>query len=260
MKKNAGTVGQPKRTDAYRMLSSFDSDHTFVLAFDYRGFGRTKGSPTEEGVLNDGIAVVKWVLEVAQVPSRHIVFVSQSLGTAVASAVASHFIDQAPKIEFAGIVLCAPFVDAPTAFQNYSIAGIVPLLAPLRVLRPLRNWFVQQFPDPWRTLDRVRNLARKSDRLRLTFVHATNDMTIPPSQTDELFYAAVSAAQDRDLTRQEIDQKKEVIDLGDGGWTHIWTDGGRVIRKDILRHGGMDTDTLDTPLGSLTKAKAITRS
>jgi abhydrolase domain-containing protein 12 len=221
------------------MLSSFDSEHTFALAFDYRGFGRTQGSPTEAGILDDAIAVVKWALDTAKVPSNRIVFVSQSLGTAIASAVASHFIDQTPKIEFAGIVLCAPFVDAPTAFQNYSIGGVIPLLAPLRVLSPLRNWFIRQFPDPWKTNERTRNLVRKSDRLRLTFVHATNDMTIPPSQTDELFYQAAEATRDGDLTRQEIDQNREEFDLGEGGWTHLWTSGDKIIRKDILRYGGM---------------------
>jgi abhydrolase domain-containing protein 12 len=255
MKKNAGTVGQPKRTDAYRMLSSFDSNHTFVLAFDYRGFGRTQGSPTEEGVLHDAIAVVNWALEVGRVPSRRITFVSQSLGTAIATAAASHFIDQTPKVEFAGIVLCAPFVDAPTAFQNYSIGGIVPLLAPLRILPPLRNWFVRQFPDPWKTSGRTRNLVRKSERLRLSFVHATNDMTIPPSQTDELFYMAVEASQEGNLTRQEIDLRRETIDLVDGGWTHLWTAGDKIIRKDILLHGGMDIGFWMIALLLLTKLK-----
>jgi abhydrolase domain-containing protein 12 len=239
MKQNAGTLGQPKRVDAYRMLSSFDSNHTFVLAFDYRGFGKSRGSPTEEGVLKDAIAAVKWALDVAHVPSNRIVFVSQSLGTAIASAVASHFVDQIPKVEFAGIVLCAPFVDAATAFQIYSIGGIIPLLAPLRVLPPLRNWFVRQFPDPWKTSERTRNLVLKSDRLRMTFVHATNDMTIPHSQTDELFYIAADASQDESLTKEKIDRQKERIDLGDGGWTELWRNGGKVIRKDILRYGGM---------------------
>jgi abhydrolase domain-containing protein 12 len=182
--------------------------------------------------------VVEWALEVAQVPSHRIAFVSQSLGTAVASAVASHFIDKSPKIEFAGVVLCAPFTDAPAAFQNYSIGGIVPLLAPLRAIPPLRNWFIRQFPDPWKTSDRTQNLVRKSDRLRLTFVHATNDMTIPPSQTDELFYLAADATVGGGLTRREIEQRIETINLGDGGWTHIWSRGDKVIRKDILRYGG----------------------
>jgi len=224
------------------MLSAIDSDHTFVLAFDYRGFGRTKGAPTEAGVLNDAVAVVTWALDVLQVLPRSIVFVSQSLGTAIASAVASHFINQSPKTEFAGIVLCAPFVDAPTAFQNYSIGGILPLLAPLRVLSPLRNWFSRQFPDPWNTSQRVRNLVKKSDRLRLTLVHATNDMTVPPSQTDQLFYAAVAATKDGGLTNQDIDQRREVIDLGDGGWTHSWKSGDKIIRKDILRYGGIESE------------------
>jgi abhydrolase domain-containing protein 12 len=150
------------------------------------------------------------------------------------------FIDQTPKTEFAGIILCAPFVDAPTSFQNYSIGGVVPLLAPLRVLPPLRVWFTKHFPDPWKTSDRTRNLVRKSDRLRMTFVHAVNDMTIPPSQTDELFYIAVGASQDGNLTREEIDQSKEMIDLGDGGWTHSWKRPDKIIRKDILRYGGME--------------------
>ena len=36
---NAGTVGQARRTDAYRMISSGTSIPIYVLAFDYRGFG-----------------------------------------------------------------------------------------------------------------------------------------------------------------------------------------------------------------------------
>jgi abhydrolase domain-containing protein 12 len=222
------------------MLSTLDSDHTFVLAFDYRGFGRTRGAPTEAGILSDAIAVVTWALEVLQVSPRSIVFVSQSLGTAIASAVASHFIDQSPKTQFAGVVLCAPFVDAPTAFQNYSIGGVLPLLAPLRVLPPLRAWFSRQFPDLWNTSQRVRNLVQKSDRLRLTLVHATNDMTIPPSQTDQLFYVAAAATKEGGLTNTEIDEMREVIDLVDGGWTHSWKSGDKVIRKDILKYGGME--------------------
>ena len=63
-------------------------------------------------------------------------------------------------------------------------------------------------------------------------------MTIPLSQTDELFYVAVDATQGGGLTEQEIDQRKDVIDVGDGGWTHLWISGDKFIRKDILPHGG----------------------
>lgn len=60
------------------------------------------------------------------------------------------------------------------------------LLASLRVLTPLRNRVVRLFPDPLKTSDHIRDLVRKSAGLHLTFAHATNDVTIPPSQTDEL--------------------------------------------------------------------------
>ena len=56
---NAGTVGQTGRTEAYRSISAGNSDHIFVLAFDYRGFGYSPGQPTEYGLISDAITVVQ---------------------------------------------------------------------------------------------------------------------------------------------------------------------------------------------------------
>lgn len=60
-----------------------------VLAFDYRGYGRSEGSPTEEGVLADGRAARKWFAERAGVPEKQIVLMGESLGGAVAVALAA---------------------------------------------------------------------------------------------------------------------------------------------------------------------------
>ena len=51
------------------MISSGTPKPVFVLAFDYRGFGGSTGSPTEGTLAQDAIDVIKWVIEVAHIPA-----------------------------------------------------------------------------------------------------------------------------------------------------------------------------------------------
>jgi abhydrolase domain-containing protein 12 len=220
------------------MVSSGVTGDVYVLAFDYRGFGNSTGSPTESGMITDAISVISWAMNVAGVSSDRIVLLAQSLGTALATAAASHFISLPTRIEFAGLVVCAAFPDAPTVFQAYSIGGYLPILAPLRTITFLQTWFERRFKDTWKTSNRVEALVRKSDKLTLTFIHATSDPIIPWRLTNELFYKAVSATTEEELTSEEIEEKRETTQLGDGGWTHIYRTGNKTIRTDIVRHGG----------------------
>ena len=235
---NAGTVGQTRRTDAYRMISSGTSNPSYVLAFDYRGFGSSTGTPTEGKLTQDAIDVIRWVIEVANIPADRIVLVAQSLGTALACAAANYFIDKEPKVEFAGIILCATFTDAATVFLNYSICGYLNLLAPLRQSNTLITWFTQQITDTWKSADRIAKVVRKSSRLRMTFVHATNDSVIPWTQADRLFHLAVNVLEDGDLNAQIIDERRRTIDLGEGGWIHSWDNERKSVQEVIVKHGG----------------------
>jgi len=226
------------------MVPSGASDKIFVLAFDYRGFGYSTGSPTEDGCITDAISVIKWAMEVANVSPDRIVLLAQSIGTALASGAAVHFITAEPKVEFAGIVLCAAFTEASSLFLNYSLKGRVPLLAPLKYFPSMQSWFRRQIKDTWKTSDRLVILVKKSDRLRLTFLHATGDQIIPWRNCNDLFYVAVSAANEREITRAEIDESKENFDLGEGGWASIWTSGDKIIRQNVVKHGGMSRSPL----------------
>ena len=158
---NAGTVGQTSHTDAYRMISSGTSKPVYVLAFDYQGFGSSTGTPTEGSLTQDAIDVIRWVIEVAHIPADRIVLVAQSLGTALACAAASHFIDKEPKVEFAGIVLCATFTDAATVFLHCFIGGYFNLLGPLRQSNTLMRWFTRQIRDTWKSADRIAKIIEK---------------------------------------------------------------------------------------------------
>lgn len=224
------------------MVSSGASEQIFVLAFDYRGFGCSTGSPTEDGLITDAISVIKWAMEVANVSPNRIVLVAQSIGTGLASAAAAHFVTSQPKIEFSGIVLCAAFTEASSVFMDFRLKGFIAPLAPLRYFPILEAWFNRNIKDTWKSSDRLVSLVKKSDRLRLTLVHATSDQVIFWGNCNDLFYTTVHAADERELTNAEIDESKETRLLGDGGWTCCWVAGDKVIRQNVLKHGGKSYD------------------
>ncbi|MCJ1391027.1 hypothetical protein MMC18_003888 [Xylographa bjoerkii] len=239
---NAGTVAQGWRTDTYRALAAAAADKVHVLTVDYRGFGYSTGSPTEEGLIVDGVTLVNWALEVANIPPDRIVIVGQSLGTAVATAVTEHFIVQR-QIEFAGVALIAAFSDLPTLMLTYAAGGVVPFLSPLRIYPKVQQFFSHRIKDTWRTRDRLANMVRHSRKLDLVLIHAKNDYDIPWSHSNALFYAAANATSERGMNPKLIDGIKQHVDLGAQGWTNIWTaandhDGFKRIQQIILRRGG----------------------
>lgn len=239
---NAGTVGQGWRTDTYRALSSGASSEIHVLAFDYRGFGLSTGSPTEQGLITDGIAIVNWALKVAKIPPERIVFVGQSLGTAVATAVTEHFC-VTHGTHFAGLVLVAGFADLPKLVTTYAIGGVIPILSPLRPYPRIQSFFSRKVVDTWETATRLTTFMRCSRRANLAIIHARDDFDIHYSHADMLFYAAANGTSEQGLTIQQMDQAKVHEDLGMAGWQNTWTaagiDGGtKRIRQLIVRHGG----------------------
>ena len=156
---NSATLAQQRRTEEYRSYASGASGKIFVLAFDYRGFGSSSGTPSEPGLLSDAEAVIDWALNTAKIPSSRIVLLGHSLGTAVVSGIAHQY----AKIgtEFAGLILCAAFTNAGGAFASYSIGGVVPVLAPIKLSPPLQAWFSSKMRDTWHSDDRLAEIARK---------------------------------------------------------------------------------------------------
>jgi len=55
-----------------------------VLIFDYRGYGRSEGKPSERGILEDGRAARAWLANREKVPEEKLVVMGESLGGAVA--------------------------------------------------------------------------------------------------------------------------------------------------------------------------------
>ena len=125
-----GTVGSGYRVPNYRALSAGNPSKIHVLTVDYRGFGYSTGSPSEEKLILDARAIVDWPIDVAGIPASRILIFGQSMGTAVSLALSEHYALQSPPVAFAGTVLVAPFVDVATLVSTYRIAGTIPILSP----------------------------------------------------------------------------------------------------------------------------------
>jgi abhydrolase domain-containing protein 12 len=177
----------------------------------------------------------------AGIPSDRIVILGQSLGTGVTSAIASHYVEASPQVEFSGIVLVAGFSDMPTLMETYAIGGYVSLLSPFKHYPTLQQWLGKQMHDTWDSTSRLANLAKKSEKLRLTIIHAENDWDIPWKHADALFYSAVNGTSEKGLTVEEINASKTKEDLDSSGYRYTWKDNRRTIREQILKHGGEST-------------------
>lgn len=80
---NGGTLA-----DRADLFGKMVADGSGLLAIDYRGYGGSTGSPTEQGLLIDGETAFAKVAAEGASPSR-LVIVGESLGSAVAIAVAA---------------------------------------------------------------------------------------------------------------------------------------------------------------------------
>lgn len=76
-----------------------------VFAFDYRGYGQSKGRPTEKGTYLDAEAALAWLAKRGHAPSNVIVF-GESLGGGIAAELATHQ-------PVGGVVLQSTFTSIP---------------------------------------------------------------------------------------------------------------------------------------------------
>lgn len=133
-----------------------------VFAFDYRGYGRSAGQPTEKGLYKDVRAAYRHLVEELGEPAERVILFGQSLGGAVA-------VDAALDCPAAGLVVQSSFTDS----------------------RSMARVYYPRIPLHWVTSNQFRS-AEKVDRLDLPklFVHGTSDRKIPYQLGRDLYVQA----------------------------------------------------------------------
>lgn len=94
-----------------------------VLIFDYRGYGRSGGSPSEDGLYRDATAAWRYLTQIRGVTGSQIVLFGRSLGGAVAAELAS-------RVQPGGLILESSFSSARDVAN-----ALFPLLSRLIILR-----------------------------------------------------------------------------------------------------------------------------
>ena len=106
---NAGSLRRPRVQEQLRTLHTLGYD---VLSFDYRGYGRSEGVPSEAGLYEDALAAYTHLTR-AGISPRQIILAGQSLGSAVA-------VELATRVTSAGLALFSPIDSVPlTAGRIY---------------------------------------------------------------------------------------------------------------------------------------------
>jgi hypothetical protein len=156
-----------------------------VLLFDYRGYGGNPGSPTESGLALDARAAQRYLAEEVGIPAHRQVYLGESLGSAVATGLAT-------EVPPGALVLRSPFVDLAAAGERS-----YPFL-------PVRLLLKDRYP-----------LAEQVARVRapVTVVYGTADRTVPPEQS--LAVAGRAGPTARVVTVEGADHNDPVLVDGD---------------------------------------------
>ncbi len=80
-----------------------------IFMFDYRGFGLSRGNPSQKNVFEDALAAARYLMSVKKIRPQDIVLYGHSLGNGPALHVA-HTLDKFP---FKALILQSPFLSTP---------------------------------------------------------------------------------------------------------------------------------------------------
>ncbi|MGB5440217.1 MAG: alpha/beta hydrolase [Gammaproteobacteria bacterium] len=154
---NAGNMSH--RLDSIRLFHDLGLS---VLIFDYRGYGRSSGSPTEQGTYLDVDAAWDYLVEKRRILPTQIILFGRSLGAAIAA-------DLASRQDAAAVILESAFTSVP------DIAATLYPWLPVRWLSRFRY-------------DTLKKLAAIHSPLLI--VHSRDDEIIPFANGERLLAAA----------------------------------------------------------------------
>lgn len=98
---NGGNIG-----DRIYAIELFHNLGLNVFIFDYRGYGRSSGKPSEQGTYQDALGAWNYLTDVRHAPTESIIVQGRSLGGAVAAWLADQWTP-------AGLILESTFTSIP---------------------------------------------------------------------------------------------------------------------------------------------------
>jgi hypothetical protein len=143
-------------------LKEFSALGLNLFALDYRGYGKSEGSPDEAGVYRDADAAYRYLVEEGGFRGEDVILYGNSLGGAVA-------VDLAARQPCGALILESTFTNAPEMAR--------------------RMFFLPLFQYiPRSRFDSLRKIS--SVRAPVLIIHGTRDEVVPFAMGERLFEAA----------------------------------------------------------------------
>ncbi|OHB77482.1 MAG: hypothetical protein A2Z34_03420 [Planctomycetes bacterium RBG_16_59_8] len=154
---NAGNLQQRRGRIADFLAIGVD-----LFLFDYRGFGKSEGDPSEEGLYLDGLAAYDYLTKVKGVPPEKVIFFGKSLGGAIA-------VETATKRPCPALIVQSAFTS------TREMASVIIPIFPGR-------WFMKTDFD---SKSKIGGISAPK-----LFIHSPKDEVIPYRLGKELYSAA----------------------------------------------------------------------
>jgi len=152
-----GNAGSLK--DWQYVSTDFTSADYNLLIIDYRGYGKSSGSITEEGLYLDAEAALQYLTEKKNIDLGEIIIYGRSIGTGVATELATIHTTK-------GLILESPF-SSLKKLANQKMPFLLPSL------------FLQFHFD---SKNKMKDIS-----CPILFIHGGSDSLIPSSHTEQLF-------------------------------------------------------------------------
>jgi fermentation-respiration switch protein FrsA (DUF1100 family) len=154
---NAGNISH--RLDNIRLLTDLNIQ---VFIFDYRGYGKSSGRPSETGLYKDGLAAYDFLVNKKHLPPERIILFGRSLGAAIA-------IEIALKRNVAAIILESAFTSSRGMAKTLSLFKI----------------FASILPPHYNNLEKIARIT-----VPKLIVHGEEDDIVPFSMGKEIYNTA----------------------------------------------------------------------
>jgi pimeloyl-ACP methyl ester carboxylesterase len=178
---NGGNISYRGLKQAYFCKQGYG----FLLA-EYRGYGRSAGSPTEKGLYNDARAAISWLIHDQRIDESRLIIYGESIGTGVASQMAIEY----PHAK--ALVLEAPLTSIPDM-----VGSVMPWMWPFRHM----------------VLDTYDNLAKAPHWKMPTIVLQGDHDEVVPVEKGKMVFAAI-IAKGKKLVIMSGGRHNDLVDFG----------------------------------------------
>ncbi|KAK5057523.1 hypothetical protein LTR84_011523 [Exophiala bonariae] len=164
----------PYLSSILRSLMANDSDEQqyTIIALSYRGYWKSKGRPSQQGIELDVEAALNWLLKQYDTRTKVIVW-GQSIGAGAASVGLANLVKHCPGSanRISGLLLETPFVDLRTML----VALYPQKFLPYRYLAPF-------LLSTWDSKSAIKDIGGVRSGLRTLILEAGDDEIVPSGQ------------------------------------------------------------------------------